>query len=619
MATTNTITGQLNRINASANLIWNKASDMALRLPAGSYWDLISKSDKAITGVNLITGTDSPEAEYIIDSSGKKATYNFGIDAVAQAIWSINSREYLEQNSAGTYISGDQNIDAKTKIKIPVGYNKREFSITAKSIGEQLNNTSAAPKYLYKDKTAYIKNAAGEHQFITGTLGTVYLNAALGEYNSNKINTSNGTLKVSINGDATSEFLDTNIVYRNPEALVTDSTTVAQLSTYTNNSTDYVKVDLSKGYYDKNILTDIPYIGLQYRKEVKVTRTTSGEGTTVIANSLSIPAGYYKNGLVITPVFEDFAGVTDYVLNITNIDLLGGQDLPLKDGKIEFSPGTYPKGPFDYFDHVAIPQAITTYADGKFDVNRAGWINKGSFGVRYGYLTPDQITVSDDWDTTNKLITDRVFTIKVDKGYYSAADITKEFTIKPGTHTQTAYADIFGFTDNKFGGSTAQTINVTVSKQFGKFEHTITVGWIAAQPKTTTYFKIQDWARKSTTANTADYYTIGTPGWIFPNDTRTGYAGFKYVGNALNSGGTYNPVNNPSLLRIEAGTVLTNTLIVNPITAGTATYKILGIDLSDPDSRIDISADLDIDGNKSTYMTSITIDMTLILQELQKI
>ena len=29
---------------------------MALRLPAGSYWDFKSKSDKEITGVNSITG-----------------------------------------------------------------------------------------------------------------------------------------------------------------------------------------------------------------------------------------------------------------------------------------------------------------------------------------------------------------------------------------------------------------------------------------------------------------------------------------------------------------------------------------------------------------------------------
>lgn len=612
MATTNTITGQLTRINSAANLIWNKASDMALQLPAGSYWDLISKSDKAITGVNLITGIDSPEAEYKIDSNGGKATYNFGIDAVAQAIWNINSRAYLEQNSSGTYISGDQDINAKTTIKIPVGYNKTEFVITAKSIGEQLNNTSAASKYLYKNKTAYIKNAAGEHELITGTLGTVYLNAALGEYNANKINTNNGTLKVSINSGATSEFLDTNIVYRNPEALVTDSTTVVQLSTYTNNSKDYVKVNLSKGYYDKNIQTDIPYIGTQYKNTVKVTRTTSGEGTTVVANSLTIPAGYYKNGLVITPVFEDFADNVESVLNITNIDLLSGNDLTIKDGKIEFSPGTYAGGPFDYFDHVAIPQAITTSADGQFTVEKAGWLNKGTFGIKYKYLTPDQITVSDDWDTTNKLITDRVFTIKVDKGYYSAADVTKEFTIKPGTHTQTAYASIFNYTDNKFGGSTAQTINVTVSKQFGKFEHTITAGWIAAQPKTTTYFQIRDWARKSTTANTANYYTVGTAGWIKAN---------SYVGSSIYTPAAtiFNPVNAASKLTIPAGAVLSNSITVNPITAGTATYKILGTDLSDTDSIITISASQDTDGDVDTYMSSVTVDMTLILQELQKI
>ena len=54
MATINTITGQLARINSSAKTIWNAASNMALKLPAGSYWDLTSSKDQAIYGINTI-------------------------------------------------------------------------------------------------------------------------------------------------------------------------------------------------------------------------------------------------------------------------------------------------------------------------------------------------------------------------------------------------------------------------------------------------------------------------------------------------------------------------------------------------------------------------------------
>ena len=615
MATTNTITGQLNRINTAANLIWNKASDMALKLPAGTYWDLISKSDKAVTGVNLITGIDSPEAEYQINSNGGVATYNFGIDAVAQAIWNINSRTYLEQNSTGTYISGDQDINAKTEIKIPVGYNKTEFKITAKSIGSQLNNTSATAKYLYKDKSAYVKNTAGEHELITGTLNTVYLNAALGEFNNNKINTNNETLKVSLNSDALDEYLDTNIVYRNPESLVTDSTTIAKLATYTANDKTYVKVDLAKGYYDKNILTDIPYIEAQYKNTVKVQRYLNPDGSDGnIVNTLTIPAGYYKNGLIITPVFEDFSDKVESILNIGSLYLTGDTTLTFVDGIAAFNPVTYfgEDRSYDYWGNVAIPEAITSYEKGQFKVDKAGWINKGTFGIKYDYLTENQIAVSDDWDSTNKVITDRIFTIKVDKGYYSATDVTKEFTIRQGTHTQTAYADIFKFTDNKFEETSAQTINVVVSKQFGKFEHEIKAGWLAAQTKTTTYFQIQNWGRKGTTAKTADYYTVGTAGWIAAN---------SYVGASLYTptATVFDPTKSTTALKISAGAVLTNDLTINPVAVGTATYKILGIDLQDADSIITISASQDTDGKVDTYMSEITVDMTLILNELQKI
>lgn len=602
MPTINTITGQLARINSAANTIWNKASDMALRLPAGSYWDLISKSDKTITGVNLITGLDSPEAEYKID--GGVETYNFGIDAVAQAIWHINSRDYLEQNSTGTYISGNQDINEKTEIKIPVGYNKTEFKITAKSIGSQLTNTSATSKYLYKDKSAYIKNVSGEHQLITGNLQTVYLNNPLGVFNDNKINSNNGTLKVSLNSNALDEYLDTNIYYRDPE-----DDGVARTGSVTRDNKTYLAVDLLQGYYDKNIVTDIAYISGLQSKTVKINRYFNPDGTVGNkVNALTIPAGYYKDGLIVTPVFEDEGDIEEDILNIADLDLQSGPILTFNNNYPKvFKPANYGNG-YDYFGQVIIPQAGISSENGLFKVTASGWVNKDDeFGEAYKTLTAGQVNVQDDWDATNKVITDRIFTIKVDQGYYSATAVTKEFTIKAGSHN----LSVNFYNDNKFGGSTAITSGIeNITKQYGKITDTIAAGWISGN-NSSTYYRIQDWVRKGSTAKTADYYTVGTSGWISSNSD------FKYVGNNINAGGIYNPVKAGTNLTIPAGTVLTNDLTVDKISVGEAEYVITKADLANTDgntepTKFTVEAD-------SGYMTKITIDMIEILNELQKI
>lgn len=615
MATINTITGQLNRINTAANLIETKAIEMALRLPAGSYWDFKSKSDKEITGVNSITGP--------YNTNGGPQTYDFGIDAVAAALAAINIRTFLETDSSNSYLSGDQSLSAGDIIKIPVGYNKTAFTITAKVLGSQLANTTAAAKYLYTGKTAYIKNPGEDPKIITGSLADVYLYGSTDGPNANKVN--GNFLKVSINNTATDEYLNTNIYYRIPETVVTESTSVAKISSETSNGKAYLKVNLLKGYYDKDIVTDITYISGIQRKEVKVQRYFNPDGTTTnIANTLTIPGGYYKDGLVITPVFEDRehqdGDPLESILNILDLDLSGGPTLTFDDNGIKiFNPVYYNSTEsYDYFGEVIIPKAVLLSENGQITVTGSGWINKNEiFGVKYNILTPEQITVSDDWDSTNKVITDKVFTIKVDQGYYSATNVTKEFTVKTGNHTLTTTFH----NDSKFGGSAAIDSNniTTISHQFEKVSDSTTAGWIAAS-SSTTYYKVQNWVRKGATVKTNDYYTVGTPGWISAGtDPRADYAGFKYVGNALNSGGTYNPVNNSSNLTIPAGTVLTNDLIVNPITVGQATYKILAGDLADSDSIITITSSKDIDGQEETYMSQITVDMTLILQELQKI
>lgn len=608
MATINTITGQLNRINTAANLIETKAIEMALRLPAGSYWDFKSKSDKEITGVNSITGP--------YNTNGGPQTYDFGIDAVAAALAAINVRPYLETDSSNSYLSGDQSLSAGDIIKIPVGYNKTAFTITAKVLGSQLANTTAAAKYLYTGKTAYIKNPGEDPKIIIGSLTDVYLYGSTDGPNANKVN--GNFLKVSINSAATDEYLNTNIYYRKPETVVTESTSVAKISSETTNNKDYyLKVNLLKGYYDKDIVTDIPYIkGVQQRK-VKVQRYTTPDGdTTNIVNTLPIPGGYYKDGLVITPIFEDSGNNEESILNVIDLNLSEATiDFGENTSKV-FNPVQYNgTDSYDYFKEVIIPKATLTFDNGLVTVTKSGWVNTDeALGVRYGILTDNQITVSDDWDSTNKVITDKTFTIKVDQGYYSSTNVTKKFTVKTGQHTlETTFYD-----DPRFGGSDAiDSSNITtISHQFEKVSDSTTAGWIAAS-SSTTYYKVQNWVRKGATVKTNDYYTIGTPGWISATDTREGYAGFKYVGNALNSGGIYNPVNNSSNLTIPAGTVLTNDLTVNKITVGAAEYTITDADLANADGNTDVTK-FTVEAT-SGYMNKITINMVRFLEELQKI
>lgn len=661
MATTNTISGQLKRISDAALLIWNKASvagGMGLSLPAGTYWDLTTKADASITGNdNWITGTNSPEASY--NTSTGKVNYNFGIDAVAAAINAINVRPFLGVDSDNAYVSGNQELNENDVITIPVGYNKTQYTITANSVGSQLSDTSAVAKYLYKNKTAYVKGPDGTPTLITGSLANAYLYSPVGAPDAAKYNASNN-LKVSINSDwATNknldpaELLDTNIPYRNPQASApvpgstrddgtvgTLASTIASIDSYDvykdGKIGKFLMVDLIPGYYDKNLYTNIAYVNDKYINDIKITKVTTPDGTSTIANTLTIPAGYYADGLVITPVFEDSDDQEENVMNVTNL-IVSGELTFNANNQAVFTPGNQDASKaYDFYSGVAINKgagSIAINSENKkieFTVTTSGWFNKDeTFASNLRELTPDQITAN---NANNSVITDRTFTITVDQGYYSGKDVTKNFTIRPGSHTQTALTDIFKYNNNKFEGSSAQTITVTVENQFGKFDHEITAGWLVDSPKTTSYFKIRDWARKGTTANTNDYYTVGTAGWIA---TDTFIGGSLFNPDTAGAGGTalpgynkttdvYNPNNAAADLVIPAGAVLVNPITVSKITSGTATYEITLADIANTDpnadvTKITISAGDDTDGTRSTYMTAVTVDMKIILDELQKI
>lgn len=649
MATTNTITGQLNRISEASKVIWNKAKDMNLLLPAGSYWDLTNLTDETIYGTNRITSSDSGAASYIINQAGSKATYNFGIDAVAAAIKNINSQNVLGQktNASGSYITGDTQLDAGESIYIPVGYNITPFTITGSSVGSQLKATDIQTKHLYKDITAYAVDNNGTVSRISGSLSNVYLYNPSKAYDASKVyKDSNNVLRlqVSINSDwasnkglATPELLNTNIPYISTQTIgavtgsstqngtigVQNNLTVDSYNVYSGASqtgktaTKYLKLTPTPGYYDTEWSTNILYDPI-LSQTVEITRTTDPDGnTTAIANTLTVPAGYYSKDVIITPVVRDINGNPEDILNYANITI-GPGDYTFTGGKMVFSPATFDsKAAYDYFGTVTITEAAwNTTTTGQLEVIAGGWLNKGSYGKAYGglpNLTTSQITSSSGSSTINS----QSFTITVDDGYHTAlGEVTKTFSVAKGSHSATAAASIFNYNDAKFGGSKVQTINVNVSKQFGKLEDVLKAGWIDAATSTT-YFKIINWARKGATTKTADYYTVGTPGWI---DTGS------YVGSSIYTptSEVYDPNNAGADLTIKEGTVLSTPLTVKRYVSGAAEYTVTEGDLANTDgnadvTKITISASKGEDQTVATYMTSVTVDMSLILEKLQGI
>ena len=684
MATTNTISGQLNRISTSANTIWKKAADMALSLPAGSYWnyDLTNLGDKSIYGTsNKITGDDSNAVNYVISATGTEAAYNFGIDAVAAAINAINVKNYLETDSNNNYLTKNQSINAGVVIKIPVGYNKTAFTITAKSIGSQLQDTSAAAKYIYTGKTAYIKNAAGNHEKITGTLSNVYLYAPSGAYNAAKVNGNN--LKVSINSAWASdntlnpaELLETNIPYRNTQttAPIIGSTTVeGTIGVQTNvsigsyeiysgpNSTGktakkYLKITPTAGYYDSAWSTNIPY-NPTISQNIEISRYANDDGTTTnTVNSLTIKKGYYSDDIIITPVVKDRGENTENILNYTDITLSENENgnytftggtrsdkFDYSGGSIVFNPNSYGGKSYDYFGTVTLNAAtVSTNTNGTFEVSKGGWINQGTYGAAYGGLSTlvkADITNASSSDTEDVTISTQKFSITVPKGKMtSSAAVSKVYLIRNASHSLAkqnpdTYSNTKTYAKNdvvKYNGklyicknaiTTAQawnatnwTLGTTIDSQYFIDQNTVS-GWLNAFK---TGYNIQDFAY-NTAASTSSLKRgeVTAAGWI----NKTNSAGTKYyISTSLYNGGSATTITpGASATEIAAGTYIAEKLTISAVNAGTAKYKITTTDMSDSDSKINIAASADIDESINTYMTSIEVDLTNILLELQKI
>lgn len=652
MSTINNITGQLSRISSAAITVWNKAKDMNLALPGGSYWDLNSNTDKTIYGTaNTISSSNSGEASYIINSAGDTEVYNFGIDAAAAAINQINAQTFLGRydTAGGNYVSNNNiTLSENRSIYVPVGYNKNPYTITAGSISSQLINTTIEAKYLFLNKTAYAKYQ-DKVELITGTLSKVYLYNPTKAFNSSKIQ--NNYLQVSVNAEwetdnqlQTPDLLQTNIPYKQTQTTqsitgsstedgtvgIQSNLTITSYDVYSGNSstdkkpTQYLSLIPTPGYYDTSWDTNIKYNPV-FDNTVEITRTTDAEGnSSAVANTLVVPAGYYSKEVIITPQVKDIEGNIEDILNYTDISIAGD----FTGDPFVLNPNSYNGKSYDYFGKVTIAKAVKEVNKfGQLNVTTGGWINKGLYGNAYGGLTPltaSHIT-SSPWDSTKSEISSQTFEVTVAKGHYNVADVTKQFTIRTGLHKTIDPTLIFNYNNAKFGGETTRTDLTYINKKFGKLSDGVMYsGWINAFDEDY-YFAISDYTRVSTVVETADYHKVAVGGWIDANSV----VGTSILDMSTNKGynantGVYTPINTSQLV-INPGAVIPQKVVINPISVGEATYKIDSEDLSNSDdgdsdvAKFKVTAAMDQDGEVSSYMSAITIDMSLILNQLQQI
>ncbi len=604
----NTITGQLSRISTAATTIWQKAAAMKLNLPAGTYWDKETDSDKEIIAGNQIQGDNSTTERYYI--SGTTAdSYRFGIDASAAAINAINVAEYLglyENNN----ISGDQTINAGETVTIPIGYNTTQYQITASNAGAGLRATTAQSYDLVDGKTAYIKDGDNITR-ITGSLSQLYLDTS--DYRTNS-----GALKLGIYSDAIlGSGVSQKYVSVKQIACMKDPT--ATLESYTNEGKDYVQVKISEGYYPNgDISTDIPYYADFATKTIELKTVTTSEGnTTTTANSITIPKGYYTKDFTITPVIKDLTtNEEEDILNYSDIHLGTSGVLPTEQewgATCTLNPSDLG---YDFFNKITVPYAKYNKTNNKY-IFTAGWIPKElTLDATESDLKPLEASVFETSSlNTNSEIASRAFTVTIPEGYKSFNEVSKTYNIQPGSHSlNVTFADNTKYgTDSNVADSSIESVN----KQYFKIADDITVaGWIEAGSNSK-YYKVNDFGRGATSASSANYYKVASPGWIKAGQ----YVGSKSLD--ISTDTAYSSATKiyditAKEFKISQGAVALQEIIIKKVDIGEASYKLSSADCSS-DVTLKVKASDDQDGTTSTYMSAITFDMSYILDQLQEI
>lgn len=510
----NTISGQIEKINDAHDVIKNKAIELGLKIPKGKK--LTSNS----------TGT----TDLLLNSNHKLLDTAAAIDTIV-----VNNGSSVSLNAGNSYT-------------VPVGYNKNSYTITASGLDNQTSGTATKPDIL-SGKTAWVNGSK-----ITGTMPNY------------------GGTSTEEKYTATSSFSNYN---------------------------GKLAIQPVLGYYNdySTITTTIPYYSGS-NIEIPVTIITSSTGETIAQTSQkAFQPGYYNGIINITAVHKDS---TNKVINIANA--VPGY-ISSKEGSLSIPTG------YDYFAPNASYEIqsgsisnITYSADedtGKITfsggVTTEGWVsNNVNLPTQY---TPPSATFNVNQTTG---------VVTVNKSGW----ITKDDTIgglSQGSATMT------GPTKNT--NTTALTVgNVSIPAGHYYMKLAKSSGYITSGTdginlglSTITHASLSS-AGTSPTSITSKYWKIQTSQGYTPGNT----VNLTVTNATLSNNIVIDDSGNCSLQITSSGWIDKQSKALT-INATNQQYELTDSDLSDSDSKISIGADT------NSFMTSLTIDMSKIVQQLSAI
>lgn len=375
---------------------------------------------------------------------------------------------------------------------------------------------------------------------------------------------------------------------------------------------------------------------------IKVPMKVVTDGTTTTAEAFTLPTGFYA-GATIVP-YITVSQVEDVVLNI---QALTNKSLTTRTGTITPSSG------FNYLSSVAykiVSGAVSTANAGYSNnsvtakIATSGWVNKDattSISVDTSTLkskvgTASETSISSGAQITPSPTADTVITIG--KGIYGS---NRTLTVK-SVQSQTggdAQADdilsgkiawvngikVTGSMPN-YGGTDSDE-KYTAATTFNQDN-----GFLVIQPALGYY---NDYSSITTTIkynptrvfNTTSVTTTGTDTMTSQTYYETIPAGYYHtaitrkitVQNAAGSMSIDYSAHKAKLTISKAGWVDPGDIVDVSISAGSATYQQIQTDLQATNHRFTITPAKDTDGTKTSYLTQVTVDNTLIFNLLSAI
>lgn len=384
-------------------------------------------------------------------------------------------------------------------------------------------------------------------------------------------------------------------------------------------------------------------IAINQNKEIKVPITVTTDGTTTTAQSYTLDTGFYANATIVPFIRVD--QVDDIVINV---EMVSNRELSQQSAVIVPSAGFNYIGQFGY----TIKDGAISGTNAGFDsqgvtvkVETSGWLDKDAtkkVNVPTSNITSKvgdnaATTVNSGAEITPSNLANTTLTIS--KGIYGSDRTLIVKSVGSQTHGTAAAPDILS-------GKTAWVDGIMVTGTMPNYGGTATEekyteaasfnnygGKLAIQPKlgyyndyssikTTIDIRTKDSLKFDTTVisnpvlestmTKQTYYETIPAGYYASQITRK-----VYVENAVVTTNV-DYTNHKAVLTVGTPGWISGIREIE-ISAGPAKYNQVTADLQSPNHTFTVTPAKDLDGNKTSYLTQVTINNTIIFDLLSKI